>query len=539
MNKKLFNINIYIPKPEHLKLIKPVTKLNIFENNSQVFESEGLFSTDIFGSVGSDERLKKFGYIDMKLGILHPLVYQHILSLKSHYGKILDGTMKARYDSKLKEFVPDEDGNTGYDYFIQHIHKLQYHNPNNSDLREDKIKLVKKFANKESLIHQWLVAPAGLRDYVIDDQDNPSENEVNDIYRRVMKVANTLATLNIDEERLYLFDKMRIQLQKLSLEIYLYYKSLLDGKKKHIQGKFSKRGITYGTRNVITASANSMKHMDEVTPGYNDTIIGVYQLSKALGPITFNKLNIMFLSRIFGSSENVMLVNPNTMKSELKTIPLKLLEKWTSMEGLNSIFDKMKQDSIKSEPITVDGYYLMLIYDDGKVVKPIFNTDEIDESMDEKYIRPITYIEIVFISIYGVHKKYPATITRYPVTGLGSKYPTKSYLKSTIKSRTVTVHMLGKEIPMHEYPVLNDRYFNSLSPNFSRLGRQGADFDGDKDAYNILLTDDSVKEIEDKLNSIEYYVTPEGDLTFSLETDNTELIFKHLSREPRSDIETS
>lgn len=42
--------------PERLRVLKPVTVLDIYTNNTESFHPDGLFSTVIFGRVGSKER---------------------------------------------------------------------------------------------------------------------------------------------------------------------------------------------------------------------------------------------------------------------------------------------------------------------------------------------------------------------------------------------------------------------------------------------------------------------------------------------------
>ena len=39
--------------------------------------------------------------------------------------------------------------------------------------------------------------PAGLRDYMVDDNGKPSEDEINVMYRSIMAVAGTMENLNI------------------------------------------------------------------------------------------------------------------------------------------------------------------------------------------------------------------------------------------------------------------------------------------------------------------------------------------------------
>ena len=116
-----------------------------------------------------------------------------------------------------------------------------------------------------------------------------------------------------------------------------------------------------------------------------------------------------------------------------------------------------------------------VIYDDGENIELFLDTANIPEDYNKKYLRPITYAELVYIAIYDVKDKYPGFLTRYPVTGLGGIYPTNIYVKTTIIGRSVNFKMPGYEKVMSEYPILTEEFVSSLSPHISHISRLGAD----------------------------------------------------------------
>ena len=59
LDRSLFNIDPLVISDKQALLMGEVTSLSIFEANSQVFDPKGLFSTEIFGPVGSTLRLDK------------------------------------------------------------------------------------------------------------------------------------------------------------------------------------------------------------------------------------------------------------------------------------------------------------------------------------------------------------------------------------------------------------------------------------------------------------------------------------------------
>lgn len=535
---RLFNIDVLILTPKHLAVMGEVTKLNVFEPNSQMFDQNGLFSTSIFGPVGTKIRNDKPGYINLHLGILHPLIYLHIISLKTLYEDIFSGKKYATFDTTINDFIEatSETGKTGYSFFIKYLDKIDF-KYNDSEQRKYKIDLIKKYGNKQSLIDKWLVLPAGLRDYTVDESNQPSEDEINTQYRKLLATASMIKNTSVTDETISLLDPVRIKLQQISIDIYNHFiRDTMDGKNKFIQGKWAKRAIMYGTRNVITPSPVTVYDLNKTSHvSFNDTVIGTYQFIKAISPITMNKLHTLFINKILSpDSSTANLIDPVTLKTTMVEIPIKKRDEWLSLEGLASITAKLAQDEIKSAPVMIDKYYLLLVYDDGKNIEVIFNTDTMVNTYDPKYIRPITYIELMYLAIYDVRSKYPGLLTRYPVAGLGGIYPTYLYVKTTVIGRTVNVTMNGVTKEVIEYPRLGEEYVNSLSPHFSRLSRLGADFDGDKVSLNVLYTEESIAEITKLLNSKEFYITPTGEITFSVKTDTLELVMLHLSSEDYS-----
>jgi hypothetical protein len=61
------------------------------------------------------------------------------------------------------------------------------------------------------------------------------------------------------------------------------------------------------------------------------------------------------------------------------------------------------------------------------------------------------------------------------------------------------------------------------------LGTKNGTYDGDTVSFNAVLTKESVKEIDNALNSKAYYIMPDGSLSYSAATDTLDFVLKHLS----------
>jgi hypothetical protein len=123
-------------------------------------------------------------------------------------------------------------------------------------------------------------------------------------------------------------------------------------------------------------------------------------------------------------------------------------------------------------------------------------------------------------------------VTRYPVTGQGSIYPSWPYVKTTVHSQSL------KELDdqwqptgniAKDFPIRGERFYNSVSPHYTKLRRLGADFDGDTVSFNVLYTEDAIQEIKDLLKSRRFYLDPTAGLAFSADNDVLNMVLAYMT----------
>lgn len=511
LDKNLFNVDLMVIEQQHLPYLKEVKSLGIFENNSKVFDPLGLFSTEIFGQVGSKDRLEKAGYIDLRLPILHPLCYQHLISLNKLYDGILAGKIIARYDADIGDFVEDRtNGSTGFEYFMNYLPYLQFKNPNNSQDRANRIALVKRAIPKEFWLDKLYVIPAGIRDYYIDAKGRPNIDETNEIYRKILITTNLLRNNAIEKSNYSAYDIPRYKLQLLVLEVFDYIKTLVSGKKGFIEGKWASRGIMGGTRNVLTASASPIKDLnDPSAAGFNHTIVGLYQYTKAIEPLAMHELLKKFILGVISPYSNTArVIDSKTLETTYKTLDVKAKDFWIKKEGLTSLFNKIKQDVIKNQPAIVGSDYLCLVEDKGSTIYLVRDTNNLPDGVNKKNLRPITYGELIYIAVADTVKNVRCTVTRYPITLIGSIYPSRPYLKSTDLGRKVNLITENGEYTYYEYPTIGRQYISSVTVHSSHEPALGSDHDGDSVLGCVYVrsiiknTDDIINELDLKSNII-------------------------------------
>lgn len=485
-NREPFNIRILKAHRDQLRGLKEIKTLDIFDKpGSSNFHPEGLFSTDIFGQVGTENRDTAFAYIDIKVSVLHPLVWVLLKRVRGLYHDILTGKAYATFDDKTKDFEKSDEleGETGYEFFMSHWEELVIP-MGESPIRKQRIEMMRDYRD-ESVIDKILVMPAGLRDIEVDTVGRTREGEINEHYRRLISIANTIPETNAGGNSV--FDKARLSLQNSFNDIYEMIEGLVSGKRGFFLGKWGSRNIINGTRNVISAMDPNISHLDHVgLPGSNDTIAGLWQVSRAALPMFVAGLKNGILNEIFGTSEgSVPLIDTKTLKSEMVEVSPSDFDKWNTLEGLEKVISELSIIDQRDKPIIISDRYLALIYKpkNKKVFKVFTDIDTMPEWVDKKDVHPITYFELIYLSMYSEVNELAALPTRYPVEGEGSIYPSKIYLMTTVRSERRQelgfdwTPLEGDEHLAKVFPILDGKqsYVDTTVVHPSRLAGMGGD----------------------------------------------------------------
>lgn len=534
-----FNIGLLNLTPEKLQRVKQVKALDIFDGATTNFHPEGLFSTEIFGRVGDERRSLIFGYIDIKAPIFHPLVFMAITKLKRLYGEIVSGKTWAMWDESKKDFVkakPSDGARTGYAFFLEHWKEIVYEE-GTSNMRTEYIKLVEKHKDI-ALTRNIIVMPAGMRDIEIDELNRKSEDEINTLYRKFIALSNVIieSSLEINAE---VIDKPRYDMQLNFVSLYDMIEALIKGKKKLFLGKVASRRIFNGTRNVITAMNTAVPVLGKKgTPGFNSTIIGLYQYLQASLPVSVAQVR-EFLTPMFPDVNSpAVLVDTKTLRPRDVFLHVRYYDKWVTTEGIEKIIASFKEEDLRNTPLVIDGYYLALLYlgPDG-TFKVFQDINELPPSRMREHVRPITLTDLFYLSVYRHFHKYPIFVTRYPITGIGSIYPSNTHLRVTVgfeERRMLGEGWIdaGDDAVAYEFPIQGSAFVNSLIPHTSHLARLTADFDGDTSSGNIAYSDEAISEKEKFFKTKKAYIGTDGKLLYSCAVETIELVLHSLTGEP-------
>lgn len=528
MSNAPVNIALLRVKDTDLSRLGQIKELQIFGQGNN-FHHEGLFSTQVFGAVGSEHRTKMFGYIDLRYPILHPLVYRTIVSLKSFYKGIMDGSITALWNPKLRQFDKSNDAKaqTGFTFFLKHVADIRFE-PNESDKRNENIKFFNKAVGEDKhLLRYMLVMPAGLRDYTITPSGKPEEDEVNTFYRRIL-AQSQLVDSDIARKTPHAYDNVYANLQKSLEELYLYLQNLLDGKHKLILGKWLSRKTFNSTRNVITASVSTATHVNDANRVRSSEVgVGLHQFLRSAAPKTLYEIRSRYIQQVFSENNTfAYMTNVKTLQREevLNTHVQKDYDRWMTYDGLESVIANFSRQDTRHMPVyTNRGKHCMgLIYNDGKYARFLQDIRDLPDHLDKKHVAPITMTELLYLSVGRLSGQIPAFATRYPIQGYGGIYPAFMKLFTTDKSLQVQEldeHWQPIEGVLHSFPVKGSVFINGMIIHQSHMALLGSDFDGDTMSLQAVLTDEAIEEVHKLLGSKSYYLDNERRILFSNATD--------------------
>lgn len=480
MAQQAANIWPMILTKEHIRHMKKVSSLDIYDGASAEFHDEGLYSTSIFGRVGSEERSRNFAYIDLKVRIFHPKIFKGLMSLKGLYREIVAGKTTAVFDKTLKDFVPDtsEKAETGYSFFARHFPDMKIRR-SKSPTRALIVEMIEKY--QTNCMFQYLpVMPAGLRDVEIDESGNVTKNEFHDPYFRALSISNTIPVTNDMESPA--LDIARNALTNTVVELYDMIEQLLSGKNGFILDKWASRRIAYGTRNVLTVMDTSIGDLrDKNSPGFDATTFGLFQVVRGMTPLTIHYLRRMI--QIDPTEGQTQLIDKKTLKPVWVELTPQDRDMWSTRDGLNAVIERYRTVGLRARPVEIQGHYLALVYRGPDMTFRIFrDIDELPSHLSRADVHPISLVELIYLSGYSQWNKRFAQVCRYPISGKRSIYASRIYVKTTVIGEQRTElddnwQPYGDDDHIAlEYPRLDlGDYMDSQSPHSSKLKGLAAD----------------------------------------------------------------
>ena len=233
------------------KNLTPVTSM-ITTTKTGDFHEEGLFSEQIFGAVGSNDRRIAFSYLELHGHVVHPSAYRILMQLDRKIEKFL---------STEESFVLDEDGRleinskgvTGIKEFIKLFPKIKWRGE--TELRDKLIKFIKKETKQGTIFIDTVpVIPPDLRPAVKGEDGNWMIDALNtDVYIVLMRKASQLKSSGSSGP---LYDLLNWELHLSVMAHDNYIRSKIGKKHGIVREQMLGKRIDFSGRAVITPDPN-------------------------------------------------------------------------------------------------------------------------------------------------------------------------------------------------------------------------------------------------------------------------------------------
>ena len=431
-------------------------------------DTDGIFSYEIFGRVGSEERKLNFGYVDLKRKFIHPFIYNSIYQMYRNLPSIINGERYVVLDVKgvITTVNPDENENaeTGIEFFINNWDKINWTSDAENKARAKKESIFATMDKNEIFIDKWLIIPALYRDINLHNtgKGKIDMDEINALY---IKLINYASSESITFATSYLTQS---NLQNVLVDIHNLLTKKPSGKNGIIHNGIMGKTIDYSVVSVISAPKFNNQDTNSLQIPFNYIGIPLYTLCAMFFPLVVKNLEDIFYD-IMHSTEitfhgNVLDVNEDVTET-------------LDSEALNKLVKSYVKDKTKetrTQRFTLSGD------NNGNYKK-----------FEELLGRPFTITDLLYRAVSDVIYNKHVLATRYPITGSESIIFCKIKILTT--ERTVDISN-GAEVGtfnyefMRTYPYIpidkkgniltsETHWIDTVVPNNAFLAGMGGDFD--------------------------------------------------------------
>lgn len=245
----ILNIDSFVMKNKLLPIISPVT----FLGKSTSFHPQGLFSEEIFGLEGSEDRREKLAYIDLNCNVIHPELYDIITKrIDRKFSRVLSGESTFSLD-KEGLLIEDPDGDiNGMIGLVEHIDELRFRKTGEGD-RDKLVELLYSNINKGTFFMNkvLVVSPVYRPISVGEGREEIRLDDMNHIYRKIIILSS-----QVRGTAEAMLDILSHKMQLLSKELYEFVRVRVSKKQGIIRNLMLGKRVDFSARAVISPNPN-------------------------------------------------------------------------------------------------------------------------------------------------------------------------------------------------------------------------------------------------------------------------------------------
>lgn len=485
----------------------PEVKNSVLFNFGNRPTEDGLLSIELFGQMGSDDRKKIFGYIDLKKRYLHPLAYKILISMNRKLAQCINGTKYFSINGKGELVEDPENGQTGLSFLYDNWENIKWKS-SDSFTRNDKITVLTKEPKDEIFINKFLVIPPFIRDYQPTEGNDRVDavDAINDMYSKIIRYCQSSDDFSFN----FLSYTNDALVQDLLVQVYDYCTSQLAKKTGLIHRSLLGKSIDYATRSVISCPQVNSVSWKKTQVRFGETGVPLSQVIVLFFPFMVYEIQAWFernLDNIKDAMKTKFNTNADHFMDNFDEEHIKKLMN-TYIKNHEARFDKV---SFKDDNGVVR--YLELFKDDLK--------------------RDFTLTDLLFIVASEVAKTKHVYVTRYPIANFQNIYPSRIKVLSTQKTCTMT---LGNEY-FEDYPLIledypqkakagaHDYFVDTVRINSFYLEAMNGDFDGDTVSLRGVFSQEANAEAEEIINSKNYLLNVSGGTTRTVKNEAIQAIY--------------
>lgn len=223
----------------------PVTSTQFILKSGE-FDPEGLFSEEIFGAVGSNDRRNTFSFIYLYCEVLHPEMFRILKQLDRRIINLISTENNYIVDENGKLIEDEEEGKSGIRNFKEMFPKIAFRGGGE---RDKLIKTVRDtYNNNKMFIDRLPVIPPDVRPMHQGDDGEWIIDELNDVYVSLMRKSFQVRDVGGG----VLFDLMNYEMQNAVMKYDDHIRAKLGKKEGAIRGTTLGKRVDFSGRGVIT-----------------------------------------------------------------------------------------------------------------------------------------------------------------------------------------------------------------------------------------------------------------------------------------------
>lgn len=534
------SINLVNPNKEiEIYGWKEITSTLYFVPSTSELHPEGMFSPEIFGAPGTEDRKIKWGWIRLNDVFMNP----HALYVLKRLKKAIANDMKlglGRYyvdrTGELTKIEPGEtvpadalykNAGTGIDWLKEAWPYITWRiTKDMSKAAKMRRKWLQAYSIDEIFWDKLLVMPAWYRDTQFSADGTSKRNIINQYYARVLRLSEIIKNLDdisfMDDPNEPKRSISHVKMQDTLYEIYEFFMKKVGGAdgfaNKFVVGK----ATDYGARLVISPPDFNTEHYTQCEADFFHSSTPLATAANIFAPFMIFGVSRWIQNFVSGN------ISVNYFDFEQKKLVRGVLDPtWIdefTTDATKGMLDNYKKSKkFRVEKVTLKGengtripISVRMEIVDGK---PSFSTDvtpdEEGADLSGEY-RNLTYCEWLYIIAMDNIKNKSIYNTRYPLTTYNNTY---CGLMNIIPcNEYASVFFNGVLYP--RYPIINYKTDTDIEGMFTDsmrmfsvyLAAMGADYDGDQISTQGVFTQEGNEDVYKHMKEVSNVVGINGEI---------------------------